>query len=90
MIYDVPTRLAFVIPDDAETPQVFLMPLPDGPPVVLHDVSAVIWVLAADGEADVAGAVSHVVGRRRQEVNHDVTRHLEDLVSKGLLAVRSD
>lgn len=90
MPYDVPTRLAFVVPDDVETPQVFLMPLPDGPPVVLHDISAVIWVLAADGEADVAAAVGEVVGVSPDEVEGDVAQHLEELVAKRLLTPRSD
>lgn len=90
MTYGVPRRLAFVVPDDVETPQVFLMPLPDGPPVVLNDVSAVIWVLAADGEDDVASGVSKVVDKSPEEVGPEVVRHLECLVSQGLLTVRSD
>ena len=85
--FAVPSRLAFVVPE-TEAPQVFLMHLPDGPPFVLKDTAAVIWMLAADEEGDVAGAVGHVVGLPRDEVVDEVERYLADLVAKGLLASR--
>jgi hypothetical protein len=84
--FSVPPRLAFVIADDVDAPQVFLMPLPDGPPVVLNNISAVIWMLAADGEEDVAGAVAAVVDMKPEEVRDDVDGYLADLVSRSLLA----
>jgi hypothetical protein len=86
----VPRRLAFVVHDESEAPAVFLMSLPDGPPVVLRDISAVIWCLAADGEPDVVGAVSRAVGVARQEVEDHVVGHLRDLAAEGFLECRSD
>lgn len=82
--FTVPPRVAFVVPD-AGSPRVFLMHLPDGKPLLLTDTAAMIWVLAADGEADVAGAVGEVVGRPRGEVVAEVERYLAGLVEKGLL-----
>ena len=81
----VPPRVAFVVPE-ADTTQAFLMALPDGPPFILTDTAAVIWVLAADGESDVAGAVGDVVGVPREAIDTEVEQYLEDLVSKGLLS----
>ncbi|MFC7488069.1 hypothetical protein ACOCJ7_18105 [Knoellia sp. CPCC 206453] len=88
--YAVPRRLAFVVPDEVDAPTVFLMPLPDGPPVVLHDVSAVIWVLAADGEPDVGAAMRDVVGGDLTEMEEKVRTFLADLVDRGLLTHRGD
>ena len=81
----VPPRVAFVVPQ-ADATQVFLMALPDGPPVILTDTAAVIWVLAADGESDVAGAVGDVVGVPREAIVAEVEQYLRDLVGKGLLS----
>ena len=88
--FGVPRRVAFVVHEDSEAPEVFLMRLPDGPPVVLRDISAVIWSLAADGEPDVVGAVSRAVGVARQEVEDHVVGHLRHLAAQGLLECRSD
>lgn len=87
--YAVPARVAFVVPESGG-PHVFLMHLPDGPPLVLTDSAAVIWLLAADGEVDVAQAVSEVVGRSRQEVAVEVDAYLAGLVARGLLAAPAD
>ena len=81
----VPPRVAFVVPQTDAT-QVFLMALPDGPPFILTDTAAVIWVLAADGAMDVAGAVGDVVGVPRETIATEVEQYLQDLVRKGLLA----
>lgn len=81
----VPPRVAFVVPQTDAT-QVFLMVLPDGPPFILSDTAAVIWVLAADGETDVAGAVGDVVGVPREAIVTEVEEYLQDLVTKGLLS----
>ena len=88
--YSVPARLAFVILDDTDAPRVFLMPLPDGPPVVLDDAAAAIWILAATGESDVAAGVGRAVGRPRHEVAGDVQTFLAELVSTDLLSVHGD
>ena len=82
--YAVPARVAFVV-SRTEPTQVFLMPLPDGPPFVLKDTAAMIWVLAADGETDVPTAVGEVVDLPRDQVAADVESYLDDLVAKGLL-----
>ncbi|MFC7489209.1 MULTISPECIES: hypothetical protein [unclassified Knoellia] len=88
--YHLPPRLAVVIPEDVDAQLVYLMRAPDGPPVVLQDVSAVIWLLAADGEDDVAAAVGEVVGRDRGQVETEVEKLLDDLIVRGLLTIRND
>ena len=85
----VPSRVAYVVADGhrahGEPPTVFLMQVPDGAPVVLHGTAALIWLLASDGEEDVATAVADVVGLDRASVAPDVRRFLDDLVDRGLV-----
>jgi hypothetical protein len=87
--YRIPRRLAHVVPDGEPDPAdtVFLMPLPDGVPVVLRDTAAWIWLLAAHGEGDVAGAIEDLVGVDRGDIADDVTDYLVELVETGLLDV---
>ena len=86
--FRVPARAAHVVEDDAEGQAiVYLMTLPDGPPAVLRDSAAVIWLVAADGERDVAGAVADLVGLPVEEVSADVDRFLDELVGLGVLEV---
>ena len=85
--YRIPPRLAHVVPDgdDGLQSAVFLMRLPDGPPVVLHDSAAWIWLIAAEGEPDVAAAVAELVGRPAADMVDEVTQFLGDLVGRGLI-----
>ena len=87
--YRIPARLAHVVPEDQpdSSTAVFLMQLPDGFPVRLQDSGAWIWLLAADGEDDVAGAVGELVGLPRGAVEDDVNAFLESLVQHRLLDV---
>jgi hypothetical protein len=86
--YRVPSRVAYVVEDDSEGPAtVYLMTLPDGAPAVLRDSAAVIWMVAADGEGDVAAAVADLVGMTTEEVSADVDRFLDELVQLGVLEV---
>ena len=87
--YRIPPRLAHVVHDGVEglPSAVFLMRLPDGPPVMLHDSAAWIWLLAADGEAGVAAAVAELVGRSAAEMADEVNHFLDDLVGRGLIEV---
>jgi hypothetical protein len=87
--YRVPPRLAHVVPvaDDGLASAVFLMRLPDGPPVVLHGSAAWIWLLAADGEPGVAADVAELVGRPPAEMADEVNHFLDDLVGRGLIEV---
>ena len=86
-VYRIPKRVAHVVQDgEVDLPRaVFLMQLPDGTPQVLHGSAAWIWLLATEGEADVAAAAARLVGRARQEVATDVEDFLADLVGRGLL-----
>lgn len=86
--YAPPARIAFVVPEDVPTAQVFLMSLPDGTPVLLTGAGATIWILAADGEPDVAAAVGEAVGMPRDSVADDVEKYLVELVAQGLLTTR--
>ena len=87
--YRIPPRVAHVVSDgEPDLPEaLFLMQLPDGTPQVLHGSAAWIWLLAVEGEPDVADAVAHLVGRPRHEVAADVESFLAELVSRGLLAL---
>lgn len=87
MRYSPPPRLGHVLRDGRqdEDPVLFLMPLPDGPPLVLRGSAALIWLVAADGEQDVPGAVARSVGRARADIADDVEHYLDELLDRGLL-----
>lgn len=84
--YSVPERVAHVERDADGLPQVFLMRLPDGPPVALEGTAALIWTFATEGEADVAAAVARALELPREEIADDVEAYLVRLVESGLLA----
>lgn len=88
--YSVPERVAHVVRHEDGELQVFLMRLPDGPPVVLEGTGAMIWLHAVDGADDVATAVADLVGERRDVIEGDVEAYLVKLVETGLLDARSD
>ena len=87
--YGIPPRLAHVVVDDARSDPVtvFLMQLPDGPPLVLHDSAALIWLVAAEASSDVPGLVAEAVGLPAEDVSGEVDDYLRDLVDRGLLEV---
>lgn len=89
--YSVPDRVAHVRRDEDGLPQVFLMRLPDGPPVALEGTAALIWIFAVDETVDdVAGAVADCVGEKRDVIADDVEAYLVSLVETGLLAAARD
>jgi hypothetical protein len=85
--YRVPRRLGHVVVDDiaSDPATVFLMDLPDGPPLVLRDSAALIWLVAAQGDSDVAGTVADVVGRPLREIEAEVADYLGELLNRSLL-----
>jgi hypothetical protein len=87
MAYRIPPRVAHVVPEGEPDPpdSVFIMDLRDGVPLVLHASAAWIWLLAAEGEEDVAGAVADLTGLARADVVVDVERFLAELVGRRLL-----
>jgi hypothetical protein len=64
------------------------MQLPNGQPFLLEGSSALIWLLALDGE-DVPRALADVVGRPLDEIADDTEAFLGDLVARGLLSAES-
>lgn len=66
----------------------YLAPLPDGPPLVLRDSAAAIWVEArVGGTADeIAGRVAERFGLESDEIGDDVATFLEELVELGVLS----
>ncbi|MGI5951072.1 MAG: PqqD family protein [Brooklawnia sp.] len=86
MRYRIPPRVAYVVDDtDPDDPTVYLMQPPDGDPLVLTGSGGLIWSLAADGVADVPGAVAEAVGRPVAEILEDVSAFLGEMVGRGLL-----
>jgi hypothetical protein len=87
MRYGIPARLAHVVVDDTQSDPatVFLMQLPDGPPLVLHDSAALIWLVAAEGSPNVSTRVAQAVGRPVEQVAAEVDGYVRDLVDRGLL-----
>ena len=87
MRYSIPARLAHVIRGNLQDggPVVFVMQLPDGPPRVLEGSAALIWIIAADGNANVPAAVAEAVGRPTADIADEVRTYLDHLLETGLL-----
>ena len=90
MRYTVPARLAHVVLESAGEDEltVFLMPLPDGPPVALKATAALIWLFASEGAEDVASVVAEHTDCSIDEIGDHVRSYLCDLVDRGQLIVR--
>lgn len=91
MSYRRPERVASVVmpPSDERPVTAFLLHLPDGEPQALTRTAALIWVVAAEGDADVAASLAELVGESVSDIRQAVEDHLEVLVSQGLLEVSS-
>ncbi|WP_156971223.1 hypothetical protein [Knoellia sinensis] len=70
----------------AET--VYLLSLPDGVPLVLSGMGAILWLLAAEGVTDVASAVASATGESVGSIEPLIRDYLESLVADGLLEHR--
>lgn len=90
MKYVVPLRLGHSVPEGSEVDElvVFLMHLPDGPPVALEALAALIWLVAADGAEDVPAVVADQTDRSVEEMRDQVNDYLDDLVERGLLVAQ--
>jgi hypothetical protein len=82
--------VAHVVRTEDESPQVYLMRLPDGPPVVLEGTGAMIWLAAVEGVDDVAATVAEAVDEEREAIAQDVEAYLVRLVEIGLLEACPD
>lgn len=83
-----PPRVGFeVVPplSDADVTTLYLMHLPDGVPMMLTGSAALIWVLASEGEQDVAGALAGLLGEERSAIADEVDAYLRLLVAQGWL-----
>lgn len=85
--YVMPADLAYVIVEPAagQELRIFLLRLPSGNPVVLLGVSALIWLVAVEGDSDVAETVAEAVGKSVAEIVDTVHAYLDDLATRGLL-----
>lgn len=72
-------------PSDERPVTVYLLHLPNGEPMALTGTAALIWVLASDGEPDVAFALAELLGEQTENIRGHVTEHLTTLVGQGLL-----
>lgn len=71
--------------DDEDT---YVMVVPDGHPLQLTGVGALIWDCAVSGD-DVLDLVTQATGASTAEIEHDVRVFLDELVQRGLL-IRTD
>lgn len=72
-----------VIDDDTV---MYVAPLPDGPILVLDEVSALAWRTACEfGPQAVAQAVADATGEDTETVAAPLAAFLDDLVGRGLL-----
>lgn len=87
MTWRRPTRVGFdIVPGtDTDPVTVYLLHLPDGEPQALRGSAALIWILAADGEPDVADALASLLGVARDDIAADVDAYLDVLVAQGWL-----
>ena len=65
--------------------------LPEGPPMVLEDSAALIWMQVVVGGtvSDIASRVADVAGTSAEDIISDVETFLDELVAHGVL-VRHD
>lgn len=86
MSYSIPEDLAWIIEqnDPALPPELYLMRVPDGIPLVLTGTAALIWLFAADGE-DVPVALAEVIVDPPPDLVVTTHAYLDDLVERGLL-----
>ena len=91
MIYVVPARVSWVLMEnsDRSDPDLYLMRVPDGEPVLLSGTAALIWVLAAEGE-DALGGLADMVDLSVDDIAEGTVAFLTVLVARGLLDVFSD
>lgn len=94
MRYSVPNRLGFVYGTEqtASAGAIYLMPLPDGVPVVLTGTAALIWETAVTDESVTDGkglAEVLTAGRATEQIVSDTTDFLDQLVSAGLLVAEA-
>ena len=91
MRYRIPTAVAHVVTEGAgnglvrDPLRVSVLRLPDGFPVVLTDVAALIWLVAIEGSADVVGDVALGAGQAPDLIRADVKSFLADLEAQGLI-----
>lgn len=100
MKYAVPADLAYVVAEgsepsrecatgpasaEGEDPRVFLVHLPDGIPVVLVGIGALIWLLAIEGEVDIGAKLAAALVESDGEVAPTVDAYVNSLVAAGLL-----
>lgn len=94
MTFGLPDDLAHVVvtAENETTGQVgvFLRRLPGGPTVHLADSSALIWLAAVDGCADVASAVADLTGADPEEIRPQVDGFVAELLARSLVQVLSD
>ena len=84
MTYTVPPRLAWQVDEEQDELVVYLMRLPNGEPVALEGVAALIWVAAVEGEEAVS-IVAQATGESREDIEPAVVDYLGELVEIGHL-----
>ncbi len=87
MSYRRPERVAAVVlpPSDERPVTAYLLHLPDGEPMMLTETAALIWVLASEGDADVAASMADLVGEPVEDIRDAVEEHLVSLLRQGFL-----
>lgn len=84
MSYRVPPTIAWHVAEDESELVVYLMPLPDGDPVALQSVGALVWIAAHEGQ-DVLATVAEATGEEPEAIRRTIENYLEYLVRTRLL-----
>lgn len=98
MTYRIPSRVAhYIVETDVDDDegggpplQIFLRRVPGGENLILVGEAALIWLLAADGVADVVAEVAEAAGHPLEVVRSDVEEYVGSLVAQGLLEQAPD
>ena len=83
--YRIPSRVAHDVSEGDAS--VYLMVLPDGPPLVLRATGAWIWLLAAEGVEDIVGEIARGTSSDPKAIRSEIDTFLDSLVQDGLLEV---
>jgi hypothetical protein len=81
-------RVAWLDLVDRDEDKLYVASLPDGPPLLLSDSAALIFLVAVEGGTldDVVARVAGQAGQPPESIRADVLAFVEELLALGLLS----